>query len=119
MCRSHGFAAIKFLKNSAVFLSSQIYITIKGEEGKLVKRHLTRREGTNRNATVKYRRGATQDFTINDKDVGDVTSIVVEVNNFTEHKLVIKPRYYISMFMLGQNHETWSEVNDCNINCTK
>ena len=57
----------------------QVYITIKGTKGKLPKQHLSKTNKNNKKVKLKFLRGSTHKFKLSGKDIGDVTSMNIEV----------------------------------------
>ena len=66
-----------------VCVISKVYIRIHGTKGKLPKQQLTKKSASIKNkkkAHFKFNRGTTHVFKFEGKDIGDITSISIEVN---------------------------------------
>jgi len=58
----------------------QVFITIKGTKGKLSKRRLFQKSNGKGQHHFRFNKGTTHVFKFDAQDIGDVTSIVIEVS---------------------------------------
>jgi len=58
----------------------QVYITVKGTKGKLPKRQLLQKSSGKRQGRFRFNKGTTHVFKFDAQDIGDITSVVVEVS---------------------------------------